>query len=578
MTQIVNVTIDNRPIEAQFYSSDTREARAKALQAEAARAAAALSEAAAESLVGPTYASTSAGLAATSEGGSFAVDNGDGTVSIYREVSGSAVLQRTLLTSAAASATGGAARIGRSGGATVQDFVDEIEANNQSIEYVSKYGDDDAAVQEAIDTGAKRIIINLPVTASQTMTPQSGQTIECDGGKIIVAADHTIETAVFNKVGGSNVKFMNMDIDASATDGVPGIRVLNVIGVRIFKPKLKKCNVLLESSDNTIQRITSVEEHDIDMDGYLGTAIYVSGMLGWAVTGGTNRNGLEGVAFYNNTRAGIVQGVKSEDHTQDSFLANSAQDVTHSGCIGIRPGQSCFTTQRQASGQDTRNLTYSGCLGLFPAYDCFDIRGRNSGSPYGVDTGFVLNGCIGIGATFCAFYVVLAEGTTLTACMGFQSGQQNLFIDTSDRCIIEGFRSISGANDVASGANKAGILVFNSNGCQFTSPVSGNSEGATQHYGISFTGTSTRCRVKGGDLSNNVTGPFFAGNNAIEGSSADTLAGVGVFFLKVSERGRYVEEGYGAPTHARALGSDFQRLDGGGEFYKSNGGGAWRSI
>lgn len=120
----VNVVIDNRPVEAQFYSPDTREARAKALQAADAAAAAAVSEAAAESVVGPTYESTSAGLAATAEGGSFAVDNGDGTVSIYREVSGAAVLQRSLLTTAAAAADTGAEKIGTATGDDLQTELD----------------------------------------------------------------------------------------------------------------------------------------------------------------------------------------------------------------------------------------------------------------------------------------------------------------------------------------------------------------------------------------------------------------------------------------------------------------------
>jgi hypothetical protein len=61
---------------------------------------AAVSAAVAEAVVGPNYANTTAGLTATTSGQSFAVDNGDGTVSIYRNVSGSAVLQRSIGTTA----------------------------------------------------------------------------------------------------------------------------------------------------------------------------------------------------------------------------------------------------------------------------------------------------------------------------------------------------------------------------------------------------------------------------------------------------------------------------------------------
>ena len=59
----------------------------------------------AESAAGPTYTSTGEGIAATTNGQGFAVDNGDDTVSVYLNVAGSAVLQRTLATSAHVEAT-----------------------------------------------------------------------------------------------------------------------------------------------------------------------------------------------------------------------------------------------------------------------------------------------------------------------------------------------------------------------------------------------------------------------------------------------------------------------------------------
>ncbi len=54
----------------------------------------------AEAVVGPTYSSTAAGLAATTNGQSFAVANVDGTVAIYRNNTGSATFQRSLGTTA----------------------------------------------------------------------------------------------------------------------------------------------------------------------------------------------------------------------------------------------------------------------------------------------------------------------------------------------------------------------------------------------------------------------------------------------------------------------------------------------
>lgn len=94
----LTLTVDGEPIPV-ILGESTELATLQAEIATAAAEGAAISEATAESVVGPTYASTAAGLAATAEGGSFAVDNGDGTVTIYREVAGVAVAQRTLATS-----------------------------------------------------------------------------------------------------------------------------------------------------------------------------------------------------------------------------------------------------------------------------------------------------------------------------------------------------------------------------------------------------------------------------------------------------------------------------------------------
>lgn len=91
---------------------NTLQAAASALTAEGWADAAALSAATAEAAAGPTYASTAAGLAATTSGEAFAVDAGGGLVSVYLNSSGTAVLQRTLATTGALAAAGGAALVG----------------------------------------------------------------------------------------------------------------------------------------------------------------------------------------------------------------------------------------------------------------------------------------------------------------------------------------------------------------------------------------------------------------------------------------------------------------------------------
>ncbi|BEV02192.1 tail fiber domain-containing protein [Novosphingobium olei] len=123
-----------------MLGDNTLLAAQQAQRATTAAAAAAASQAAAEGLVGPVYASTSAGIAATTSGKFFAVNNGDGTVTIYLNSSGSAVAQRTIGTVAyndgkyasqsSLAGTGGAAQVGKSGGGTVQDHISSWGSRN----------------------------------------------------------------------------------------------------------------------------------------------------------------------------------------------------------------------------------------------------------------------------------------------------------------------------------------------------------------------------------------------------------------------------------------------------------------
>lgn len=71
-----------------------------------------LSAAYAESMTGPTYASTAAGLAETFDGQGFAVDNGDGTVTVYINDAGSAAEQRKLATTDFLASVNGAGAVG----------------------------------------------------------------------------------------------------------------------------------------------------------------------------------------------------------------------------------------------------------------------------------------------------------------------------------------------------------------------------------------------------------------------------------------------------------------------------------
>ncbi len=93
---------------------------------------AAASASAAESLVGPVYASTAAGISATSDGDFFAV-NDTGVVTVYLNSAGTAVEQRTLATTAALSGIGGAGIIGTIEGNTVQESINNLQDVEASL-------------------------------------------------------------------------------------------------------------------------------------------------------------------------------------------------------------------------------------------------------------------------------------------------------------------------------------------------------------------------------------------------------------------------------------------------------------
>jgi hypothetical protein len=77
----------------------------------------------AQAFTGPLYANTTLGLAATTNGQGFAVDNADGTADVYVNASGTAVQTRTIIIDPTASGT--AAFIGTTGG-DLQSVLDAI--------------------------------------------------------------------------------------------------------------------------------------------------------------------------------------------------------------------------------------------------------------------------------------------------------------------------------------------------------------------------------------------------------------------------------------------------------------------
>lgn len=146
-------------------------------QARVARDAAAASAALAESASGPTYANTTAGIAATTDGQAFAVDNGDGTVTVYLNDSGSAVAQRTLATTALLASSAGSEAVGflQSGsGSVARTSRDKM----RDVVSVKDFG----AAGDGVTTDAAAI--NLALTAN------AGGTVEipASSGSYIIEA------------------------------------------------------------------------------------------------------------------------------------------------------------------------------------------------------------------------------------------------------------------------------------------------------------------------------------------------------------------------------------------------------
>jgi hypothetical protein len=625
--------IDNRGVRPVIIGAGAEVAGALVAEAKAARDAAADAQDAAETAqdaaelaatgavaAGNLYPTTSAGLAATAEGGYFnVVGDGNTFAILYREESGVAVekgrypnksavdAKVDTATLAAETGTAGVGHKLPSADAFPTTAAQALAYRVHLLDFIDP--DDRAAViagtftdplheqmTKAINYGSKRLTIGVKLYASAAMTLRDNQVIDFAGGEIIVPLGASISGAVLKSNGGAGIGLIDPRIDASALPinaidtgltGCRGIDLTNVNDGWVRGGKLKRADMVLNSSDNTVDRELKVSDTVIDLDGRNVSAVYVSGVRNVVMRAIDSRGGKEGIGIYNAARAIQVSHGTHRNHTGDGILLFSGQNVLIDSVIGKSNGQSGFCTQRATSGDDTRFFTIKGCLAEYNTYDGYDIRGANPEKVgvWGVPMVGVLSGNIARSNALAGIYVVKAEGVTVGDCTCAYNGLQNFQVDESSGTILNAPKSISGAAAVSRvspgtpNPNKSGILIFQSNGVQVNGPISGNSDGSTQDYGIAFTGGSDNGRVIGGDLSNNIAGPFVAAGNAIVSTQANETAGV--FLLELSENGIYREQGFGPPTHLRPFGSTYQRLDGGGESYVSIATSAtpsWRSY
>lgn len=376
---------------------------------------------------------------------------------------------------------------------------------------VSDFGSSPGALQRAVDTAAREVVVDTDVTVTTDILLRSDQILRFAGGRIIVAAHAKIAHGVLYNSGGANITLAGAIIDANAKRaGVIGVKLISVDGARIEGGRLTRAHLWLETNDNRVDRRTRVADLKIDMAGVRETAIYLSGVRGVVLQEVECFAGREGIGIYNGARDIKMIAVRSHHHSQDGFVIIDGKRIAYADCVAEGNGQSGFCTQDLAPGMGAQFVTWTNCEAHHNAADGFDIHGLKGA----VHSEFRLVRCIarqnGPNNGGCGYYILTAPGTTLDNCSASNNRFQGLFINGCDHVIAKGFRSASNADAIAPGPNKAGILVYNSDAVQIENAVSGNHKGTTQEYGVSFTGTSKRARVVGGDLSNNRIRPLFA--------------------------------------------------------------------
>lgn len=469
-------------------------------------------------------------------------------------------------------------------GATVRTVQDKLRERVSVADFLTTptptAAQATAAIQEAFNSGAKKVFISADYQVNSGVQPAANQIVDFDGGSLTTTgAAAAFPNGVLYANGKSGIRIIDPIIDASSTAGVRNISFINCLNARVDGGLLTGGIIGLEGPNNATRMDYKVRGTIINA-GFAAPCVYVSAVLGAVLEGLSLSTGQEGVGIYNDSRNIKHTDCDSFSQTQDGFVVIAGQRISYTNCNAYSNGQSGFTTQRQTAGTNTQRVSYSGCQSYDNAFDGFDLRGDADGASWSADMMMTCVGCVSTGNTGTGFYVVSAEGAQLSGCFASGNQQQNYFLNGSNRVTMTGCESASGANAVAAGVNKAGIIVFNSSGCAITGCISTNSAGATQSYGISFTGTSTACTVVGGIYENNIAAPYnLISGNRLVAAQADTLSGSGVFLLEISAHGSFVEEGFGIPSHTRAKGSQFMRLDGGGaELYLSNGGGSWSKL
>lgn len=376
---------------------------------------------------------------------------------------------------------------------------------------VSHFGADAAALVRAIASGAREVVIDREVMIAAPVELRSNQTLRFAGGRLILAGDAESTQAMLFSNGGSDIAIVAPVIDGRRRGtGLAGIKLVDVTDARIAGGKLIGANLWLESKDNAIPRGISVDHLTIDMAGARQPAVYLSGVNGVTIRDSSCRGGLEGIGIYNGACDIVLDTVNAFEHAQDGFVIIDGRRISFRDCVGKANGQSGFCTQDLRPCTGARDVTWSRCVATGNAADGFDLHGFK-----GVErSNFRLESCEaranGPTNGGCGYYIVTAPGTVMIECAAIDNCFQGLLANGSDGLTTTGFRSISNAGKIASGPNKAGILIYDSDNVSLGVAVSRNAQGAAQDYGVSFTGHSKRAIMMRGDLGGNRVSTLFA--------------------------------------------------------------------